>query len=204
MKFKEYEKEVLRTAMDTDENIWLDDVWLYGLFGEAGEFVDAYKKMQFHHHPYDKNKLLLELGDVLWYNTMCIQAQGGTLDEIVDFYYRNPSGTHDFIDYHKNQISFLEDIDLDDEIKRFIITISASVKVLDNNLESLKKSYRLFSNIFQQEELVKCLYANFYSISLLAFALESDVDTVAKMNVEKLRKRYPDGFKSEKSINRNE
>jgi NTP pyrophosphatase (non-canonical NTP hydrolase) len=38
-----------------------------GLAGEAGEVVDYLKKVYFHGHEIDKEKLKLELGDVLWY-----------------------------------------------------------------------------------------------------------------------------------------
>jgi NTP pyrophosphatase (non-canonical NTP hydrolase) len=38
-----------------------------GLAGEAGETIDYLKKVYFHGHELDKEKLKLELGDVLWY-----------------------------------------------------------------------------------------------------------------------------------------
>lgn len=38
-----------------------------GLAGEAGEVVEMIKKHVGHGHPLDKEKLLKELGDVLWY-----------------------------------------------------------------------------------------------------------------------------------------
>ena len=203
MKLSEYEKEVLRTAMD-DKNVWSNDVWVYGLFGEAGEFVDAYKKMMYHNHPYDKNKLLLELGDVLWYNTACINFMGGTLNGIIQMYHPSLTGEIDFADYHKKEISYLEDIHTDDEVKRFMFIISGSYEALMNDLESFKKKYRIIDDILNLREIARLLYLNFYVIATTAFAFDSDIDTVAKMNVEKLRKRYPDGFSSERSMHRDE
>lgn len=38
-----------------------------GISGEAGEVSDYLKKVLFHKHPVDTNKLKRELGDVLWY-----------------------------------------------------------------------------------------------------------------------------------------
>lgn len=38
-----------------------------GLAGESGECVDLVKKHLFHNHPLDREKLILELGDVCWY-----------------------------------------------------------------------------------------------------------------------------------------
>ena len=38
-----------------------------GLCGEAGECVELLKKHLFHGHPLDRDKMVKELGDVLWY-----------------------------------------------------------------------------------------------------------------------------------------
>ena len=40
-----------------------------GLAGETGEVVDLIKKVVAHDHPLDRRKLVLEMGDVLWYIT---------------------------------------------------------------------------------------------------------------------------------------
>lgn len=40
--------------------------------------------------------------------------------------------------------------------------------------------------------------------AILANALQVDLETVMKANIEKLKRRYPDGFDPEKSINRDE
>lgn len=60
-----------RTLIDsppffTDDEIML--VWnALGLAGEAGEVADLIKKAVFHQHGLDRDKLIKELGDVLWY-----------------------------------------------------------------------------------------------------------------------------------------
>ena len=38
-----------------------------GIAGEAGEAADLIKKHWFHDHPLDRDKLVKELGDTLWY-----------------------------------------------------------------------------------------------------------------------------------------
>jgi NTP pyrophosphatase (non-canonical NTP hydrolase) len=56
-----------------------------GLTGEAGEFADVVKKVLFHGHPDDPNaayKLMLELGDVLWYCALAAEALGFDLDYV--------------------------------------------------------------------------------------------------------------------------
>lgn len=72
MDANEYQQAAGRTLIDapdakyTDEQIML--VWnALGLAGEAGEVADTIKKAVFHQHGIDRDKLIKELGDVLWY-----------------------------------------------------------------------------------------------------------------------------------------
>lgn len=41
--------------------------WALGISGEAGEVVDMIKKFIFHNHSLDKEELIKEIGDILWY-----------------------------------------------------------------------------------------------------------------------------------------
>ena len=50
-----------------------------GLAGEAGEVADYLKKVHLHGHGLDTNKVLGELGDVLWYVSALARAHGLTL-----------------------------------------------------------------------------------------------------------------------------
>ncbi|MGQ9481949.1 nucleoside triphosphate pyrophosphohydrolase family protein [Chloroflexus sp.] len=45
-----------------------------GLSGEAGEFADTVKKHLFHGHPLNREELLKELGDILWYAALARDA----------------------------------------------------------------------------------------------------------------------------------
>jgi NTP pyrophosphatase (non-canonical NTP hydrolase) len=53
-----------------------------GLAGEAGEVADAMKKHLFHAHPLDRDAIVKELGDCLWYVAAMATAIGVTLDEV--------------------------------------------------------------------------------------------------------------------------
>ena len=59
-----------------------------GLVGEAGEVSDIIKKLEFYppdKHPKDsENKLLLELGDVMYYLTILIDLSGFTWDDVME------------------------------------------------------------------------------------------------------------------------
>ena len=68
----EYIQLVKRTLLD-EPDVPLSpketmQIWCaMGLAGEAGEATDHIKKGIFHRHGIDKDKLIKELGDVLWY-----------------------------------------------------------------------------------------------------------------------------------------
>ena len=56
-----------------------------GLAGEAGEVADVVKKVVHHRHPLDgaaREKLIKELGDVLWYVAHAASVLGVTLDDV--------------------------------------------------------------------------------------------------------------------------
>lgn len=54
-----------------------------GLAGEAGECADVVKKHLFQGHELDKEKLLDEIGDVLWYCAYSADALGLKLEDIM-------------------------------------------------------------------------------------------------------------------------
>ena len=62
--YQHYSKRTMNIRVDTILNI---SNFSMGLAGEAGDVVDYLKKVYFHGHEIDKEKLKLELGDVLWY-----------------------------------------------------------------------------------------------------------------------------------------
>lgn len=53
-----------------------------GVAGEAGEFADLVKKIYFHNKEVDDDKLIKELGDVLWYMASVCDAKGWDLQDI--------------------------------------------------------------------------------------------------------------------------
>ncbi len=55
-----------------------------------------------------------------------------------------------------------------------------------------------------KEKLVKELGDIAWYLAETAYALDVDLDDVLEGNIAKLRARYPDGFATENSVNRNE
>lgn len=57
-----------------------------GMNAEAGEFLEIIKKMLFQGKPWNqdnKEHLIIELGDVIWYITQACIALGVSLDEVI-------------------------------------------------------------------------------------------------------------------------
>lgn len=82
MEAKKYQELAMKTL---NPNISKDDLLLnaaMGLCGESGEVLDLLKKKMFQGHDLDKDKLILELGDIAWYLAEAATALDTTLDDI--------------------------------------------------------------------------------------------------------------------------
>jgi NTP pyrophosphatase (non-canonical NTP hydrolase) len=77
-----YQQAVLRTANTTLPNDQKMSNFALGMAGEAGEVADLCKKVLFHGHSLDKDKLAKELGDCLWYAAALSNLIGFTLSDI--------------------------------------------------------------------------------------------------------------------------
>ncbi|MCL1807697.1 MAG: nucleoside triphosphate pyrophosphohydrolase family protein [Oscillospiraceae bacterium] len=81
MDFHEYQRLALRSAAHTaKDRLLLNGVM--GLCGEAGECIDVVKKHLFQGHDLDRDKIIDEAGDCLWYLAAAAAGLGVGLDEI--------------------------------------------------------------------------------------------------------------------------
>lgn len=91
MDFREYERGT-GTTWRTDQTIDPTKAELvnaiFGLAGEAGELTDLIKKDLFHGVPADSDKVLKELGDVLYYVTRVAHYYGFDLETVADTNYQ--------------------------------------------------------------------------------------------------------------------
>ncbi len=84
MDMNEYQKLALRTAGHREST---DKVLTYtalGLTGESGEVAEEIKKVLYHAHPLDRDRLGKELGDVLWYLAVMADGLGISLAQIAE------------------------------------------------------------------------------------------------------------------------
>jgi NTP pyrophosphatase (non-canonical NTP hydrolase) len=85
MNFYEYQKKAMRTAnFALSDNDQLLNAAL-GISGESGEFAGMVKKFMFQGHDFDKQKLIAELGDVIWYAALACESMSIDLEDIVAY-----------------------------------------------------------------------------------------------------------------------
>jgi len=79
--FDTYQRAAQRTS---SEMAWDRKVrnGAMGMAGEAGETIDIVKKWEFQGHALDKDKLIDEAGDCLWYIAQLAEGLGVTLEEV--------------------------------------------------------------------------------------------------------------------------
>ena len=83
MKLFDYQMKASRTfpAMHNETKI---ENGIIGLFGEGGEIADLFKKFKYQKHPMNREKMIEELGDVLWYCAMIATGLRTTLDKVAE------------------------------------------------------------------------------------------------------------------------
>ena len=82
MNFNEYQKAAMRTLGGINDARDMLNLGALGISGEAGEVTDYIKKVLFHGHELDREKVAKELGDVLWYIALFSEALGIDMDTI--------------------------------------------------------------------------------------------------------------------------
>lgn len=84
MNGNEYQKKAMRTLNKTltKKEILVNGVM--GLSGESGEVIDLVKKHLFQGHNLEKEKIMNELGDVMWYVAEICEAMDCSLDDVLE------------------------------------------------------------------------------------------------------------------------
>ena len=85
MDFNQYQELASRT-LNKDKGLELTLINMsMGLVGESGETVDYMKKVLFHGHEFNIEKLASELGDVLWYVAGMCSVLDVSLEEVAQY-----------------------------------------------------------------------------------------------------------------------
>ena len=174
MTLNEYQKLAQRTS-PTDHDKLKNGCM--GLIGESGEIVDLMKKYMFQSTPgtpLPTDKLIKEMGDVMWYIAETVTGMGFDLQTVLS---------------EGQGLAIKGPLDLD---------MHAIV------LSSCESSS--YTNFCRKDMLSLMRDINFMYAVLISMCrmIGTTIEHVQEVNIEKLRKRYPDGFDPERSMNRPE
>ena len=78
---KEYQEKAMRTANPECKDVCN---FALGLTGESGEVADLIKKAKFQGHGLNREGVIKELGDVLWYVALGCEIIGTNIDEVMN------------------------------------------------------------------------------------------------------------------------
>lgn len=184
MELNVYQILAMRTSPDDHDRIRNGCL---GLIGESGEIVDIIKKHMFQSvagTPLPVDKLIEEMGDVMWYLaetatgiSLCLETAVGKPD---DAYLPDPQ-------YEGKQL---------DQIAVMLSGCASFCYMYLCDKSTICHDHAVFGRYY--------LYSAFSHLQQLCLMLGTTMDHVMENNIEKLKKRYPDGFDPERSMNRPE
>lgn len=191
MKIEHYQMLAMRTSQEGHDRILNGCM---GLIGETGEIVDIVKKWKFQsgdHAELPKDKLIDECGDVLWY---CAELSTGLDTSMAKLYIKKNHLFDDMTKIHK--------------------TAPLEITVMRLAAMSLRPTMFLFDGIPEQttrnigvdylEAQAKAEIVGIMSTvrDILEIHCSTSLTDAMEHNIEKLRRRYPDGFDPERSLHR--
>lgn len=190
MNLQDYQGLAMRTSPEGHDRILNGCL---GLVGETGEIVDILKKWRFQSGglmSFPKEKLIEECGDVLWY---CAELATGLEEDLAAI-------------YNKASFEFDDMRELNEEAPAEIfadrIAVAASRPFLTQDKPSTKNEIWI---AVRKAELKADIIGILSMIrDFLEIHCSSSLSDAMERNIEKLRKRYPEGFDPERSLHRNE
>lgn len=185
----EYVHAAMRTAPMLLPEFESLGVFAMGLSGETGEVVDLLKKVVGHGHDLDKDKLIKELGDVMWYLAVLghrFQSSAEQITYPLDHLY----------EYSKKY-----EFEGSGNVKtiRLSLRLDAYAGRVSNAVDHLIAGFVDPNEKIPVKSLIGICWRY---VALIAHRYEISLSEVATRNYQKLLARYPNGFNSEDSKNR--
>ena len=190
MRICEYQQLAMRTSPDGHDRVMNGCL---GLIGESGEIVDLVKKWKFQsgdNQPVPKDKLIEECGDVLWY---CAELATGLCDSMCSLYERLEEIFYN--DMHPiNFESSLPSL----AVRLMYVALHPFNELHDTELTEEPSDWMITH--------AKCNIVGIMVMvrDILELYCGSTLEEAMERNIEKLKRRYPDGFDPEKSQHRTE
>lgn len=189
MTFGEYREKVQRTTnTDLSEH---DEMLNYamGVAGETGEVVEAMKKLAFHGHGMEK--VIEEVGDAMWYTTALANKLGiELLQDNISFGFYQAEGRNTRMTFNGATVQ-------QDAIKYALRAYRYAGQVT-KNFEMYKGEYVEVVAVFVKPALLDLMS----NLAALLETLGISGNDVLRGNVDKLLRRYPNGFSEQASRER--
>lgn len=180
MDLNHYQQLAMRTSPDDHDRV---KNGCLGLIGESGEIVDVIKKWMFQSvegTPLPVDKLVDEMGDVLWY---CAEVATG-LDMSLQ-------------DALVTPIPGFQHTPVDNAVDDLAVSMAHNAASIYNFLvqcdDGAGRMYGVWYLHYMYDDFMR-----------LCDMVGETIQRVAEGNIEKLKKRYPDGFDPVRSMNRPE
>ena len=170
----EYQKHALVTKAFAPEGMTDLDHCALGLVTEVAEIVDQYKKHWFYNKPLDMVNIKEEIGDILWYLAVGLN----------------------YLKAEMPQELFPVSNSMELTVKRALIR-------LNNKVASFFAFTGLYHDPKQEEEgFAYDLFGLLNIVNHFCFIIGVDIIECADANIQKLMKRYPEGFTEFHAVNR--
>ncbi len=169
-------ERTLSVSKDTNKALTLTAL---GLAGETGEVVELIKRIVCHDKDIDVSKLVLEMGDVLWYLTAMCLVLNVDMDAVVDEVERTLSVSED-----TNKALTLTALGLAGETGE-VVELVKKIVFHDKDIDVSK--------------LVLEMGDVLWYLTAMCLVINVDMEQVVDANVAKLRSRHPKGWTTEYS-----
>lgn len=197
MKTDEYQALAMRTSPDGHDRILNGCM---GLIGETGEIVDLVKKWKFQsgdNAELPKDKLIDECGDVLWY---CAELATGLNENLTALFTQKNFFFDDLREINEETPLEITVLRLAAMAARPAMYLFDGLPVEIRNL-SQGEIGRAYLEASAKAEIVGIMST---IRDILSVHCQTTLKAAMTRNIEKLRRRYPDGFDPERSLHRDE
>lgn len=192
LSFNEYQKEALRTANPECRD--LTNAAL-GLCGESAEFMDLLMSKPI--NAMSEQHLAKELGDVAWYVAVASYVLGYDLDDHTGFMYASRVSSP-----NERQQLVMDRLAWGDNDQVNCESLARRLTILCGSFADRIKKHRFQGHELNRVEAMTTLSVILDVLAALFYKIGYSFEDGLQMNVDKLRKRYPDGFDVEKSLHR--
>lgn len=150
-----------------------------GLAGESGECLELVNDYVWNNNDLQKDKLIDELGDVLWYFMFALNSLERRMADVTNFDYEY----YHVSTYAQQYLSFEE----------FLTQQTIELQIQSSKFADLVKKEVYHTKAYPVAKFLEKLHLIINTINHICGCLELSVGKVIRLNIKKLESRYPSG-----------